>query len=94
MSEEKTPLEEFVEVYGQIKDKFAELPSVLSKLLTQSGDITKENVELKSKLKEIETKFEQLQTEYSTKDTRLSDIEKQATEYKTQLEEVESQFSA
>ncbi len=94
MSEsEQTPLEEFIELYAHIKDKFAELPSVLTKLSSFSDDIVKENTDLKSKLKEIEEKFTQLKQEYETKDSKISDALKDAESYKNQLASVEEQMS-
>ena len=88
----KTPLEEFIEVYSHIKDKFAELPDVLSKLSSYSDDIVKENADLKSKLKEIEEKFSTLKTEYETKDQSVEKALKEANQYKVQLESVEEQM--
>ncbi|MCE7743168.1 MAG: hypothetical protein GOP50_12025 [Candidatus Heimdallarchaeota archaeon] len=94
MSEtEKTPLEEFIELYAHIKDKFAELPSVLTRLSSFSDDIVKENNDIKIKLKEIEGKFTQLKQEYETKDSKAEEALKEANSYKTQLESVESQLS-
>ncbi len=94
MSEfEKTPLEEFIELYDQIKDKFAKLPNVLTKLSSYSDDIVKENSELKTKMKEIEEKFTQLKQEYETKDTKVDEALTEANKYKTQLESVEKQLS-
>lgn len=94
MSEfEKTPLEEFIELYDQIKDKFAKLPNVLTKLSSYSDDIVKENSELKTKMKEIEEKFTQLKQEYETKDTKVEEALKDANKYKIQLESVEKQLS-
>ncbi len=79
--ETKTPLEDFVELYSQIKDKFEQLPSVLTKLSSYSDSIVKENKELKAKVKELEVK--------STEVERLS---KEAANYKRQLESVEDQM--
>ncbi len=94
MSEtDKTPLEEFIDLYALIKDKFAELPAVLTRLSNFSDDIVKENNDLKSKLKEIESKFTQLKQEYETKDSKAEEALKEANSYKTQLENVESQLS-
>ena len=94
MSEtEKTPLEEFIELYGLIKDKFAELPAVLNKLSSFSDDIVKENKDLKAKLKEIQEKFTQLKQEYETKDSKAEEAIKEAEKYKTQLASVEGQLS-
>ena len=94
MSEtQKTPLEEFIELYAHIKDKFAELPAVLTKLSSFSDDIVKENNELKTKLKDIEGKFTQLKQEYETKDSKAEEALKNAESYKSQLESVESQLS-
>jgi len=90
---DKTPLEEFIELYGQIKDKFEKLPSVLSKLSNYSDDIVKENVDLKLKLKEIDNKFTQLQDEYNTKDNKITDLQKETDSYKNQLQSVEKQMS-
>lgn len=74
----KTPIEEFTELYSQIKDKFEQLPSILSKL--------------SSYVEEIEDKYNKLQTEFDTKESRISDAEKQAATYKAQLESVENQM--
>lgn len=89
----KNPLEEFTELYGQIKDKFAELPAVLSKLSSFSDEITKENSELKSKLKEIEEKFTKLKAEYEAKEANISEAVQNAEKYKTQLQDVEKQLA-
>ena len=89
----KTPLEEFIELYSQIKDKFEKLPTVLSKLSNFSDDIVKENADLKNKLKEIDNKFTQLQDEYNTKDSKVTGLQKEAEDYKAQLESVEEQMS-
>lgn len=89
----KNPLEEFTELYGQIKDKFEELPAILSKLSGFSEEITKENSELKSKLKEIEEKFTRLKAEYEVKDASIDAAVKSADKYKTQLEDVEQQLA-
>jgi predicted RNase H-like nuclease (RuvC/YqgF family) len=89
----KTPLEEFIELYSQIKDKFEKLPTVLSKLSNFSDDIVKENADLKTKLKEIDNKFTQLQDEYNTKDSKITDLQKEAENYKSQLQNVEEQMS-
>ncbi len=89
----KTPLEEFIELYSQIKDKFEKLPSVLSKLSNFSDDIVKENADLKNRLKEIDNKFTQLQDEYNSKDGKVTGLQKEAAEYKAQLQSVEEQMS-
>lgn len=88
----KTPLEEFIELYSHIKDKFAELPTVLTKLSSFSDDIVKENSGLKSKLKEIENKFTKLKTEYETKDQSIEEALKEANQYKVKFESVEDQM--
>lgn len=88
----KTPLEEFIELYSQIKDKFAELPTVLTKLSSYSDDIIKENSDLKSKLKDIEEKFSKLKKEYETKDNSIEDALKEANQYKIKFESVEEQM--
>ena len=88
----KNPLEEFSELYAQIKDKFAELPAVLSKLSAYSNEIVSENKSLKAKLKEIEEKFTSLKTEYETKATNVDKAVQEAADYKTQLESVENQW--
>ena len=95
----KTPLEEFIDLYAQIKDKFAELPGVLTKLSSYSDDIVKanndlksENDDLKSKIKESEDKFTKLKTEYETKDQSIEEALKDANKYKIQLESVEEQM--
>ncbi|MHA1200145.1 MAG: hypothetical protein ACTSQF_12520 [Candidatus Heimdallarchaeaceae archaeon] len=90
---EKTPLDEFIELYAHIKDKFAELPAVLTRLSSFSNDIVKENSELKTKLKDIEGKFTQLKQEYETKDAKADEALKNALSYKSQLESVEGQLS-
>ncbi|MHA1346338.1 MAG: hypothetical protein ACTSVO_01140 [Candidatus Heimdallarchaeaceae archaeon] len=92
-SEEKSPIEEFVDLYAKIKDDFEKLPDILTKLSNFSGDIVKENSDLKIKLKDIDGKFQTLQTEYETKDSKISDVEKEAAEYKKKLESVEEQMS-
>ncbi len=88
----KTPLEDFIELYSHIKDKFAELPTVLTKLSSYSDDIVKENSDLKFKLKEIENKFTKIKTEYETKDNSVEEALKEANQYKTKLESVENQM--
>lgn len=88
----KTPLEEFIELYSHIKDKFAELPTVLTKLSSYSDDIVKENTDLKSKLKEIEDKFTKLKEEYETKDNSIDEALKEANQYKVKFERVEDQM--
>jgi len=88
----KTPLEDFIELYSQIKDKFAELPTVLTKLSSYSDDIVKENSDLKSKLKDIEEKFSKLKKEYETKDNSIEDALKEANQYKIKFESVEEQM--
>jgi predicted nuclease with TOPRIM domain len=88
----KTPLEEFVELYSQIKDKFAELPTVLTRLSSYSDDIVKENTDLKSKLKDIEEKFSKLKKEYESKDDSVEDALKEANQYKVKFERVEDQM--
>ncbi|MCG3227782.1 MAG: hypothetical protein H7645_12750 [Candidatus Heimdallarchaeota archaeon] len=79
--ETKTPLEEFVDLYSQIKDKFERLPSVLTKLSSYSDSIVKENKELKAKVKELEEKS-----------TEIEKLTKEAANYKNQLESVEDQM--
>ena len=79
--ETKTPLEEFVDLYSQIKDKFEQLPSVLTKLSSYSDSIVKENKELKVKVKELEEKS-----------TEVEQLTKEAANYKNQLESVEEQM--
>lgn len=79
--ETKTPLEEFVELYSQIKDKFEILPSVLTKLSSFSDNIVKENQNLKAKVKELEEK-----------NTEVEKLTKEAADYKSQLESVEEQM--
>jgi uncharacterized phage infection (PIP) family protein YhgE len=91
--EEKSPIEEFVELYAKIKGDFEKLPEILTKLSNFSGDIVKENNELKEKLKNVDEKFQILQTEYETKDSKISDVEKEADKYKKKLESVEEQMS-
>ncbi len=95
----KTPLEEFIDLYAQIKDKFAELPEVLTKLSTYSDDIVKtnndlksENDDLKSKLKAAEDKFNKLKAEHETKDQSIEEALKDANQYKIKLESVEEQM--
>lgn len=88
----KTPLEEFTELYSHIKDKFAELPTVLTKLSSYSDNIVKENSDLKSKLKETEDKFTKLKAEYETKDNSVEDALKEANQYKVKFERVEDQM--
>ncbi|MCK5409789.1 MAG: hypothetical protein KAJ30_05940, partial [Candidatus Heimdallarchaeota archaeon] len=66
---------------------------ILTKLSNFSGDIVKENNELKDKLKDIDNKFQTLQIEYETKDSKISDVEKEAANYKRKLESVEEQMS-
>jgi chromosome segregation ATPase len=80
-SETKTPLEDFVELYSQIKDKFEQLPTVLTKLSSYSDSLVKENSELKAKVKELEAKS-----------TEVEKLTKEAAEYKRQLESVEDQM--
>ncbi|MCK5140723.1 MAG: hypothetical protein KAQ70_00880 [Candidatus Heimdallarchaeota archaeon] len=92
-AEEKSPIEEFVDIYTKIKDDFEKLPEILTKLSNFSGDIVKENNELKDKLKNIDNKFQTLQIEYETKDSKISDVEKEAAKYKRKLESVEEQMS-
>ena len=92
-ADEKTPLEEFIDLYSKIKVDFEKLPGVLTKLSNFSDDIVKENMDLKSKLQEVDSKFSTLQKEYETKDSRISDIEKEAAQYKQKLASVEEQFS-
>jgi len=92
-TEEKTPLDEFVELYNSIKDKFEQLPNVLSKLSTFSHDIVSENTQLTSKVKELDKKFVALEEEYSTKISEIENAEKSASDYKVQLEKVEEQLS-
>lgn len=92
-SEEKSPIEEFVVLYAKIKGDFEKLPDILTKLSNFSGDIVKENSDLKVKLKDIDGKFQTLQTEYETKDSKISDVEKEAAKYKKKLESVEEQMS-
>ncbi|MHA1552060.1 MAG: hypothetical protein ACTSUP_08935 [Candidatus Heimdallarchaeaceae archaeon] len=91
--EEKSPIEEFVELYAKIKGDFEKLPEILTKLSNFSGDIVKENNELKDKLKDIDNKFQTLQIEYETKDSKISDVEKEAANYRRKLESVEEQMS-
>ncbi|MCG3220087.1 MAG: hypothetical protein H7641_01800 [Candidatus Heimdallarchaeota archaeon] len=79
--ETKTPLEDFVDLYSQIKDKFEQLPSVLTKLSSYSDSIVKENKELKVKVKELEEKS-----------TEVEQLTKEAANYKNQLESVEEQM--
>ena len=88
----KTPLEEFTELYSHIKDKFAELPTALTKLSSYSDEIVKENSDLKSKLKEIEDKFTKLKAEYETKDNSVEEALKEANQYKVKFESVEDQM--
>ena len=88
----KTPLEEFIELYSHIKDKFAELPTVLTKLSSYYDEIVKENTDLKSKLKEIEEKFSKLKKEYEAKDNSIEDALKEANQYKIKFESVEEQM--
>ena len=92
-AEEKSPIEEFVDLYAKIKGDFEKLPGILTKLSNFSGDIVKENNELKDKLKDIDDKFQVLQKEYESKDSKISDIEKEASIYKRKLESVEEQMS-
>lgn len=92
-TEEKSPMEEFVDIYAKIKGDFEKLPDILTKLSNFSGDIVKENNELKDKLKDIDNKFQTLQIEYETKDSKISDVEKEAAVYKRKLESVEEQMS-
>ena len=92
-AEEKSPIEEFVDLYAKIKGDFEKLPEILTKLSNFSGDIVKENNELKNKLKDIDEKFRILQKEYETKDSKISDVEKEAAIYKRKLESVEEQMS-
>lgn len=92
-AEEKSPIEEFVDIYAKIKSDFEKLPDILTKLSNFSGDIVKENNELKNKLKDIEEKIQTLQKEYETKDSKISDIEKESAKYKKKLESVEEQMS-
>ena len=92
-TEEKTPLDEFVELYNSIKDKFEQLPNVLSKLSTFSNEIVSENKQLTSKVKELDKKFVALEEEYSTKISEIENAEKSASDYKVQLEKVEEQLS-
>ncbi|MCK4895462.1 MAG: hypothetical protein KAS47_01535 [Candidatus Heimdallarchaeota archaeon] len=92
-TEEKSPIEEFVDIYDKIKGDFEKLPDILTKLSNFSGDIVKENNELKDKLKDIDNKFQTLQIEYETKDSKISDVEKEAAKYKRKLESVEEQMS-
>jgi len=88
----KTPLEEFIELYSHIKDRFAELPTVLTKLSSYSDDIVKENSDLKSKLKEIEEKITKLKAEYETKDQSIEEALKEANQYRVKFESVEDQM--
>lgn len=88
----KTPIEEFTELYSQIKDKFEQLPSILSKLSSYTENIANENKEIKTKLQEIEDKYNKLQNEFNTKESKISNAEKQAAKYKSQLESVENQM--
>ena len=88
----KTPIEEFTELYSQIKDKFEQLPSILSKLSSYTENIANENNELKTKLQEIEDKYEKMKNEFDSKESKISDAEKQAATYKSQLESVENQM--
>ncbi|MBY9000489.1 MAG: hypothetical protein KGD64_06210 [Candidatus Heimdallarchaeota archaeon] len=91
--EEKSPLEEFVNLYVKIKDDFGRLPEILTKLSNFSDDIVRENRELKDKLKDVDGKFQTLQKEYESKDSKISDVEKEAAIYKKKLEKVEEQMS-
>ena len=89
-AEEKSPLEEFVNLYAKIKGDFEKLPEILTKLSNFSGDIVEENTQLLEKLKVIDEKFQSLQKEYETKDTKISAAEKEATKYKKKLASVEN----
>ncbi len=91
--DEKSPIEEFVDIYAKIKGDFEKLPAILTKLSNFSGDIVKENDDLKVKLKSIDEKFQTLQREYETKDSKISDVEREASRYKRKLESVEEQMS-
>jgi DNA repair exonuclease SbcCD ATPase subunit len=79
--ETKTPLEEFVELYSQIKDKFEKLPTVLTKLSSFSDNIVKDNQDLKAKVKELEEKSKEVEK-----------LANEAADYKNQLESVEEQM--
>jgi flagellin-specific chaperone FliS len=79
--ETKTPLEEFVELYSQIKDKFEKLPTVLTKLSSFSDNIVKENQDLKAKVNELEEKGKEVEK-----------LANEAADYKNQLESVEEQM--
>ncbi|MHA1954378.1 MAG: hypothetical protein ACW96U_10590, partial [Candidatus Heimdallarchaeaceae archaeon] len=72
---------EFVDLYSLIKDKFEQLPSVLTRLSSYSDSIVKENKELKAKVNELEVKS-----------TEVEKLSEEAASYKSQLESVEEQM--
>jgi chromosome segregation ATPase len=92
-TEEKSPLDEFLELYNSIKDKFELLPSNLAKLSEFSNKLVSENKQLSSKVKELDEKYVALEKEHTAKVTEIEKAEKSAVNYKEQLEKVEEQLS-